>query len=611
VEEESAVAERLRLVVDRLTDGILLFDRGGVCEYLNPEAVRIVGKPPSEVIGRHVGQVVPDAMSQVCEGARERLIAGEQVLLVRSFFAQGRWFEILGRPLGGSFLIHFRDITERLEAESARLQSEERFRILVNGVRDHSIVMLDPKGQIATWNAGAERISGLTSEEVLGKNVSFLFPPELVERGEPRRRLEEAVRQGSVSTEHWGVRKDGSHYLVQSTYTSLVDGLGVPSGFAIVNHDITEQRRADEVLRTNEERLRLAVEAGAVGTWEEVLGTGRLIANKRFLALCGLPSDRRPSMEEFLTVIHPDDLDYFREQRRHVLDLEGGGEFEFEYRVMGRTNGHAARWVECHGSVLESRNEPGRRRIIGVLRDTTRRHHVDEFRELSAGIIAHDLRSPLSAIKLTSQMLVEHEALPPTAVQRVQTIVRKVDRMVNIVERLLLYTQAKFGGGLSLDKGFADLEQACRDAISDVQAPHPDREIRFRTGGDLSGVWDQARLTEAVSNLVGNAVKHGEPGRPIDVLAKDEGDHVELEVHNLGPPIPAELMPVIFEPFRRVGPLSGSGESSFGLGLYIVREIVAAHGGTIEVSSSAEAGTTFIVRLPRGAGDRPAHVTAG
>jgi signal transduction histidine kinase len=284
------------------------------------------------------------------------------------------------------------------------------------------------------------------------------------------------------------------------------------------------------------------------------------------------------------------------------LEADRAQEFEFEYRVIGRGE---PRWVECHGGVL---GEPGHRRVIGVLRDTTRRHHADEFRKLAAGIIAHDLRAPLSVIKLTGQTLIEREALPERAVQKVQLVVRKVDKMVDMLQRLLLYTQAEFGDGLSLEKRVTDLEQVCRDAISEFQVSHPDSEIDFEANGDCRGLWDRARLSEVASNLVGNAVKHGQPGQPIYVLARDEGEQVSLRVHNLGPPIPRELMPVIFEPFRRAEKQRGS-EGSFGLGLYIVREIVAAHGGTIEVSSSAAGGTTFIVRLPRGAG-APAHPVA-
>jgi signal transduction histidine kinase len=342
-----------------------------------------------------------------------------------------------------------------------------------------------------------------------------------------------------------------------------------------------------------------------VGTWEDLLEEGRFIADDQFLALSGLPPDRPVSFEDILSKIHPEDRDQVQEVRKRLLDGEGGYDFQFEYRVARRTNG-STRWVECHGRVLESKNAPEKRRVIGVLHDTTRLHRFDEFRKLAAGIVAHDLRSPLSTIKLTGQMLIE-EGLPPRALQMVQTIVRRVDSMVKMVEQLLLYTQAQFGGGVSLDREYTDLEDLCRDAISDVQASWPVAEIHFEARGDCRGVWDRIRLTEVASNLVGNAVKHGQPGQPIYVLARDEGDQVSLQVRNLGPPIPTGLLPVLFEPFRRTERQHRSGEDSFGLGLYIVKEIVAAHGGRVEVSSSEKAGTTFTVRLPRGAAAHPSH----
>jgi signal transduction histidine kinase len=289
--------------------------------------------------------------------------------------------------------------------------------------------------------------------------------------------------------------------------------------------------------------------------------------------------------------------------------LEAGGEFEFEYRVIRRVDSNT-RWVESHGKALDSADEAGHKRVIGVLRDTTKRHEADEFRKLAAGVIAHDLRSPLSAIKLATQMLKERETLPPSAVRRVQVVVRMVDRMVTMGERLLLYSQAQFGGGVSLEKGSTDLEEICCDTIGDIQVSHPGSPIHFQAEGDCRGLWDRTRLAEVASNLVGNAVKHGAPGQPIYVVARDEGDQVALRVHNLGPPIPQELIPAIFEPFHHGQTHRGSGEEGFGLGLYIVREIVAAHGGTIEVSSSAATGTTFTVRLPRDVGAHPEHHAA-
>lgn len=241
-----------------------------------------------------------------------------------------------------------------------------------------------------------------------------------------------------------------------------------------------------------------------------------------------------------------------------------------------------------------------------VIRDSTKRHVIDEFRKLAAGLVAHDLRSPLTAMRLSTQMLIEDGDLPATAVRKIRGILQNVDKMAHMVEQLLLYTQAEFGGGLPLERGQTDLEEVCRAARSEVQAAHPESEIHFEAEGDCSGVWDRATLAEVAGNLVENAVKYGQPGQPIHLVARDEGDHVALEVRNIGPPIPTELLPVIFEPFRRARNPGRSGERGFGLGLYITKEIVAAHGGKIEVRSLEGTGTTFTVRLPRGAAVHPA-----
>ncbi len=276
-------ADQLSLVLERLGDGIILSDRDGNCLYVNPEALLLLGRKEEELLGKHLREAMPGAVGQVFEGARGRLLAGDEVVLLRSHFARGRWFEVLGRPLAGNFLIHFHDITGRLQAESARRQIDERFRILLDGVKEYALILLDPKGQVASWNAGAERILGYPAAEALGKPLDFLFPPELVQQGVPQRRLKETVERGSLTVERQATRRDGSRFFAQGTYTALSDELGAPSGFALVIHDITEQRALEESLRTNEERLRLAVEAGAIGTWEEIIGERRIIANRHFL----------------------------------------------------------------------------------------------------------------------------------------------------------------------------------------------------------------------------------------------------------------------------------------------------------------------------------------
>ena len=599
--DEKITAEQLNQVVERLADGIVLLDREGLCLYLNPEAMRILGEKSSELLGQPLNVMISDTVRVLPEQVRSCIEAGEEVLLSRNLFTRGHWYEVLGRPVGEGFLVHFRDITERLQAESAQRQSQERFRLFVNGVRDHALIMLDPKGQIVNWNVGAERISGFSAGEVIGKGLSIFFPADAVLRGEVRRRLEGAVKNGSYTAEGWFVRRDGSRVLVQTTYNCLYDDLRQPTGFAMVTRDVTEPRRTQEQLRAEAERSRLAVKAGGVGTFEENLQTGRVIRNRECADLLGLRPDQPSSAEDLFPIVHPDDRERVLLTHRQLLDIPGACEFDLEYRVIRPRDGQL-RWIESQGKVIESSTEPGRR-LLGVLRDTTKRHEVEEFRKLAAGVIAHDLRAPLMAIKLSTQMMMRGEALPEATVQKLQGTVRKVDRMGHMVEQFLLFAQAQFGGGVRLDKEAVDLEEVCRHAVDEARAATPQCEIRVSTHGDCHGLWDPTRLTEVAANLVGNAIRHGQPGQPVDVVACDEGDRVALQINNVGPPIPPELQRVIFEPFRRASMHGRTRKGGFGLGLYITREIVAAHDGTIELSSSASEGTAFTAHLPRGRAD--------
>ena len=130
----------------------------------------------------------------------------------------------------------------------------------------------------------------------------------------------------------------------------------------------------------------------------------------------------------------------------------------------------------------------------------------------------------------------------------------------------------------------------------EIRAGQPDAVLRLQVSGDLRGEWDADRLEQVVSNLVANAIQHGN-GTPITLIGQEHGTSVTLAVHNEGPPIPAEVLPYVFEPLAR-GRVEG-GSHSIGLGLFIARAIVSAHSGHIQVSSSTDTGTTFTITLPK------------
>ena len=160
---------------------------------------------------------------------------------------------------------------------------------------------------------------------------------------------------------------------------------------------------------------------------------------------------------------------------------------------------------------------------------------------------------------------------------------------------LLDLTRARLGGAIPLKRRLADLHQVC-EAVLEIRAGQREAVVRLECRGDLRGEWDTDRMAQVLSNLVGNAIQHGD-GMPITITARDEGDSVSLAVHNAGAAIPADLLPSVFEPLARGDEESTPG--SIGLGLFIARTIVLAHGGDIRVSSSPDAGTTFQVVLPK------------
>jgi hypothetical protein len=228
---------------------------------------------------------------------------------------------------------------------------------------------------------------------------------------------------------------------------------------------------------------------------------------------------------------------------------------------------------------------------------------VDRSRQTFLAILGHDLRNPLAAMRLVTELLQRDSHLSADAQELVSILDTSTTAMAGMVTDLLDFARTALGDRIPIFPAPADLAQICRDVVGEVQIAHPRCEVNLQTRGDLAGAWDAARLRQVIANLVGNAVQHGRDAGAIDVLAAaDDAGAVTVAVHNAGEPIPPELLPTIFEPLVR-GPSTAPGarrrSGSIGLGLYIARAIATGHGGTITVASTAASGTTFTLSLPR------------
>ena len=213
-------------------------------------------------------------------------------------------------------------------------------------------------------------------------------------------------------------------------------------------------------------------------------------------------------------------------------------------------------------------------------------------------ILGHDLRTPLSAISMSASFMLETGDIREPTISGLNTIVRSAARMNQMVGDLLDLARAQFGQGIPIVRGKMDARKVVDEVVAEVSASHPRARVHVDASGQLHGNWDSTRLAQALTNLIVNAVQHGSSDAPVNVDARGLPDEVVLSVRNHGPVIPAEKLNQIFGVTGQDHTDRAAGDH-LGLGLYITSEIVKAHGGTIDASSSAEDGTAFTVHLPR------------
>ncbi|MBU6959524.1 HAMP domain-containing histidine kinase [Pseudomonas sp. CVAP len=225
---------------------------------------------------------------------------------------------------------------------------------------------------------------------------------------------------------------------------------------------------------------------------------------------------------------------------------------------------------------------------------------VNRSRDIFLAILGHDLRTPLQAVNMSTEMLLRKAKLDTDAQTYVTSIKSSARHMAAMVSDLLELVRSRLGSSLPIEPAPMDLAAAAKAALDEAGAGQPDCNSQLIVEGDTHGIWDRTRLGQLLQNLVGNALQHGANRHPVTLRIIGEKDQVTLTMHNHGEPIPAEALPTIFDPLVRSASEELAGPStSLGLGLFIVKQVVDAHQGTIEVSSSEAEGTTFSVVLPR------------
>ena len=397
-------------------------------------------------------------------------------------------------------------------------------------------------------------------------------------------------------------------------YQPITGAGGEVSGIFVQGIDITAQLRAEEErgalleaeraararAEAAERQHRFLAEAIPQQVWT-ALPDGRLdFVSERVADYFGT-SQEQILGDGWQHVIHPDDLPDAVAAWTHALRT--GEEYEVQFRLrrhdgvhrwhLGRARpmrdhrGDIVRWYGTNTDIDEAR------RARDELEERAK------FEQQLIGIVSHDLRNPLSAIGVAAALLLRRGNLDDQQGKTVGRMVSLVERTGRMIRDFLDFTQARSAGYIPIEPSSANLREITREVVDEVHLSHPDREVVVEHRGDSTGRWDPDRIAQVVGNLVANAFQHSRAPALVRVTSKIEGGSAEIEVQNDGPPIPEADLKRLFTPFQRGEGARATTTRSVGLGLYITFAIVAAHGGRIEVESSAARGTRFTVRLPR------------
>jgi PAS domain S-box-containing protein len=321
--------------------------------------------------------------------------------------------------------------------------------------------------------------------------------------------------------------------------------------------------------------------------------------NEALAKLSGVPPEAH--LGKRLSELPPslNDVEEIEAGLRHSLQT---GETRIDVEISGETPsdpGQPRHWKATWYPVRVRGEVAG----VGVIaREVTREREEEQYQRFLMGIVGHDLRGPLSAIALSTDVLLKDEDLTERQAKLALRIHASAARLEGIAHDLLDLTRSRAGQRIPIDRRSADLSEIAREVIGEAEAANPGRRFVLEKAGDTAGDWDPARLAQALSNLVRNAAAYSPAGTPVVVRCIEERDGVSVEVENQGVPIDAELLAHIFEPFRRGRRPDARNRTGLGLGLFIAREIAHAHEGSISAASD-ERRTAFRISLPRRASE--------
>jgi PAS domain S-box-containing protein len=602
----------------------------GYFKSLNPSWRKVLGFSTEELKARPYLELIhpEDRQATVAEATRlqnrEVTFSFENRYLCKDGSYKWLSWNAVSTPEQKAIYAVARDITERKRVDDALRESEERFRLLVDNVRDYAILMLDPAGRVASWNQGAERIKGYKADEILGRHFSCFYPQEDVQEGKPEQELQTAIAEGRYEEEGWRIRKDGSRFWANVVLTALTDGTGKLRGFSKVTRDITERNRAEELLHESEERHRKLFDNNPHPTWVYDRETLRFLAvNAAALRKYGYSSDEFLAMT-IKDIRPPEDVPAVLEGVRTVQDgsekvglwrhrRKDGTLMDVEITSYALNfSGRPAEVIVAADVTQRKRDDEDKRKFIATLATTNeelelRNREVEHATKLKSKFLAsmsHELRTPLNAIVGFSDLLAEEVPGQLNVKQKrfVNHIKQGSAHLLQLINDILDLSKIE-AGQLELHCEYFYVKDALPEVLSTIRplAMAKNIQIEHTVEIDRPAYADRVRFKQILYNLLSNAVKFTPKDGRISIACAEDEDFVCISVTDTGIGIRAEDQGVVFEEFRQVEGGKDSTQEGTGLGLAITKRLVEQQGGKISLASELGKGSRFTFTLPAGA----------
>jgi len=617
---------RYRSLFEQSNDGVFILSLSGDHQYVNQHAAEMFGYSVEELRRLSFRDIVVGDQVHSAKDVLQRLLAGEDIApyerSVRrkdgSVFPVEINAELVrdanGKPLHIQSLM--RNITDRKQTEIALRESEERFRQMEENIEQVLFIRAGDDKSIGYISPTYEQMFGKSCESLYADANSFLeaVHPDDIDFVREQALKPRYQKDGFSDFEYRIIRPDGETRWIWARTFPIRDEAGRLVKRVGIVEDITELRLAQAEMEHLTRRLQLAMEAGGIGIWDYDLISNKLVVDRKSLTNYGLdPVTFKGDEEDMATIwsqnIHPDDEE--RLSQEMTAAIVGNSVFDVEFRVMLPDGG--LRYVKSNAVVL---HDPVGKplRMVGATLDVTQireaeialRSALEQEKELGelksrfVSMASHEFRTPLATISATTETLLAYSdrLTGDQREERLNKIVSQVDYMKEIMEDVLQLARIQ-AGRVRYNPEVGDLDALLRDIIEEFNThqEYRGRIIYEAASQPLRYHYDPRLMRHVISNLISNGLKYSSTDEHVSVRLQDVGDRITFCVVDQGIGIPDRDLRHLFEPFHRaqnVGTISGTG-----LGLSIAREAVEMHGGTIEVQSRINEGSTFTVSLPK------------